>query len=186
VLVLYAFWAVERALRSLGRRPVLGHGLLAVLVLSLTTPALAFIYQRSQVPGRYAGIVDWYRTPDLAQARARAQLHLDLFADMEEIRNRTRPEDRVMWVAPSYLALLADRRGIAAPDSSLSPAAYRKAVRDSGADYVFLSLFHPRDTTRTTAWQAGTRALMDKAKVVHLRTQDGGSVVTSMLLKTDK
>jgi hypothetical protein len=105
---------------------------------------------------------------------------------MEEIRHRTRPEDRVMWVAPSYLALLADRRGIAAPDSSLSPADYRKAVHDSGADYVFLSLFHPRDTTRTTAWQAGTRALMDKAKVVHLRTQDGGSVVTSMLLKTDQ
>jgi hypothetical protein len=186
VLVLYAFWAVARALRSLRRPPILGHAVLAILVLSLATPALAFIYQRSQAPGRYAGIIDWYRTPDLARARARAQLQLDLFADMAEIRHRTRPEDRVMWVAPSYLALLADRRGIAAPDSMLPAADYRGAVVESGADYVFLSLYHPRDTTRSTAWQAGTRALTDRAKVVYLRTQDGGSLVTSMLLKTDK
>ena len=142
--------------------------------------------QRAQAPGRYAGIIDWYRTPDLVEARARAQLHLDLFADMEEIRTRTRPGDRVMWVAPAYLALLADRRGIGAPDSALPAAAYRQAVRESGADYVFLSLYHPRDTLRTVAWQAGTRALAEKAKVVHLRTQGSGSVVTSMLLKTDK
>jgi hypothetical protein len=115
VLVLYAFWATARVLRFAGRPPALGHGVLAVLVLSLAAPALAFMYQRSQVPGRYAEIVDWYRTPDLAQARARAQLHLDLFADMEEIGNRTRPEDRIMWAAPSYIALLADRRGLTAP-----------------------------------------------------------------------
>ncbi len=186
VLVLYAFWAIARLLRFLGRPQGLGHGLLAILMLSLSAPALAFMVQRAQAPGNYAGIVDWYRTPDLAQARARAQLHLDLFADMEEIRIRTRPEDRVMWVAPAYLALLADRRGIAAPPSGLSPAAYREAVRASGADYVFLSLYHPRDTLRTAAWQAGTRALTGNAKAVHVRARDAGGAVTSILLKMDK
>ena len=186
VLVLYAFFAVSRALRTLGRPPVLGHGLLATLLLSLSVPALAFIAQRAQAPGRHSAIADWYRTPDLAQARARAQVHLDLFADMEEIRNRTRAGDRVMWVSPSHLALLADRAGIAAPDAKLPAAAYRQAVRDSGADFVFLSLYHPRDTVRTVAWQAGTRALMEKANVVTLRTQDGGSIVTSVLLKAEK
>ena len=186
VLVLYAFSAVERATRILGRAPVLGHGLLAVLLLSLSIPALAFMYQRAQAGGPNAGIVDWYRTPDLAQARARARLHLDLFADMEEIRNFTRPEDRVMWVAPSYLALLADRRGIAAPDPALSPEAYRQAVRKSGADYVFLSLYHPRDTIRATAWRSGTRALTGHAKAVHVRAKDGGGAVTSILFKIEK
>jgi hypothetical protein len=185
VLVLYAFWTVSRVLQRLDRPSALGHGLLALLMLSLSAPALGFMSQRAQLP-RYAGIVDWYRTPDLAQARARAQLHLDLFADMEEIRNRTRPEDRVMWVAPSYLALLAGRHGLAAPDAALAPAAYRQAVRDSGADYVFLSLYHPRDTIRTVAWQGGTRAMTGHAKVVHLRARDGGGMVSSMLLKTDK
>lgn len=186
VLVLYAFWAIGQALRMLGRPPVLGHGLLALLVLSLSAPALAFMVQRTQATGRHSAIIDWYRTPDLAQARARAQLHLDLFDDMGEIRKRTRPDELVMWVSPAHLALLADRRGVAAPDPALPPAAYRQAVRDSGADYVFLSLYHPRDTIRTVAWQAGTRALVENAKVAHLRAQDGGSVVTAMLLKVDR
>jgi hypothetical protein len=186
VLVLYAFVAAAATLRALGRPQGLGWGVLALLLLVLALPAMGFIHQRAKAPGRHAEIVDWYRTPDLAQARARAQVHLDLFADMEEIRKHARAGDRVMWVAPSYLALLADRRGIPAPQAELSPAAYRQAVRESGADYVFLSRYHPRDTIRADAWQAGTRALTGHAKVVHLRTQDGGSVVTSMLLRADR
>jgi len=184
-LVLYAFWAVARALQRLGRPPSLGYGLVAVLILSLCAPALAFMVQRAQVP-RYAGVVDWYRTPDLAEARARAQLQLDLFADMQEIARRTRPEDRVMWVTPGYVALLAGRRGVPAPDTALPPDAYRQAVRESGADYVFLSLYHPRDTIRTLAWQAGTRAMTGYAQAVHVRARESGGVVTSMLLKVDK
>jgi hypothetical protein len=186
VLILYAFLAAATAMRALGRPQVLGTGVLALLLLSLTLPAMMFIRQRAQAPGQHAEIVDWYRTPGLGEARSRAQIHLDLFADMQEIHKLTRAEDRVMWVAPSYLALLAGRRGVVAPDAELAPAAYRQAVRVSGADYVFLSRYHPRDTIRASAWQAGTRALAETAQVVHLRTQDGGSEVTSMLLKADK
>ena len=186
VLVLYAFLAAATALRALGRPPALAHGLLVALLLSLTLPALAFIHQRSQATGRFAEIVDWYRTPGLGEARARAQVHLDLFADMEAIRGLTRAQDRIMWVVPSYIALLAGRRGIAAPDPALAPAAYRQAVRDSGADYVFMSVYHPRDTVRDVAWQAGTRALAGRANAVRVSAQAGGSVVTSILLKAEK
>ncbi len=183
VLVLYAFLAAAAALRALHTPPVLAYGVLAALLLSLTLPALAFIYQRAQAPGRFAEIVDWYRTPGLAEARSRAQVHLDLLADMEEIGKRTRTEDRVMWVAPAYIALLAGRRGVDAPDAGLAPDAYRRGVGAAGVDYVFLSAYHPRDTLRDAAWQAGTRALMDHAKVVYAGTHGGGSVVTSVLLK---
>ena len=186
VLVLYAFLAAATAVRALGRPPVLAHGLLVALLLSLTLPALAFIHQRSQATGRFAAIVDWYRTPDLGEALARAQVQLDLFADMEALRSLTRAQDRIMWVVPSYIALLAGRRGIAAPDAALAPAAYRQAVRDSGADYVFLSVYHPRDTVRDVAWQAGTRALAGRANAVRVSAQAGGSVVTSILLRAEK
>jgi hypothetical protein len=186
VLMLYAFWAAAGALRLLGRPAFLGHALIAIVALSLTAPALAFMVQRAQAPGRYAEIIDWYSTPDLLEARARAQRHLDLFADMEEIGRLTRPEDRIMWVAPSYIALLAGRRGLPAPNSALAPPAYLDSVRNSRADYVFLSRYHPRDTIRTQAWEAGNRALLDKAKVVNLRAQEGGSIVTSILLKVDR
>jgi len=186
VLVLYAFQAAGEASRALSRPQVLAHALLAALLLSLAVPAMAFIYQRSQATGRSTGITDWYRTPDLARARSRAQTHLDLLDDMDAIRSRTQPGDRVMWVVPAYLALLADRRGVAAPAANLGPEAYRDAVRKSGADYVFLSRYHPRDTIRDTAWQAGVRALVPDSKAVHTRTQEGGSVVTSILLKAEK
>ena len=183
VLVLYAFLAAGEALRALSRPQAIAHALLAALLLTLAVPAMAFIYQRSQAAGRSVAITDWYRTPDLSRARSRSQTHLDLLDDMEAIRSLTQPGDRVMWVVPAYLALLADRRGVAAPADTLGPEAYREAVRKSGADYVFLSRYHPRDTIRDTAWQAGVRALAADAKAVHTRVQDGGSVVTSILLK---
>ncbi|MGH8765634.1 MAG: hypothetical protein ACRET8_07935 [Burkholderiales bacterium] len=182
VLVLYAF----DALPAVGRYARPGRVLLSVLLLSLSAPAMVFLYQRAHAPGPYAAITDWYRKPDLAQARARAKTQLDLLADMQVIRSLTKPGDRVMWVAPSYLALLADRRGVPAPPADLDPAAYRAAVRASEADYVFLSLYHPRDTIRDSAWRAGVRALTGYAKVVHARTRDEHGVVTALLLKVDR
>jgi hypothetical protein len=186
VLVLYAFLAAGEAMRAMSRRPALAHALLSALLLTLTLPAMAFIYQRSHAQGRVVEITDWYRTPDIARARNRSQVHLDLMDDMQAIRGLTQPEDRVMWVVPSYVALLAGRRAVAAPDAHLGPEAYREAVRKSGADYVFLSRYHPRDTIRDTAWQAGVRALAADGKAVHTRTQDNGSIVSSILLRVAK
>ncbi|HTP62145.1 MAG TPA: hypothetical protein VMJ14_08680 [Burkholderiales bacterium] len=186
VLVLYAFLAAGEAMRAMSRKPAIAHALLVGLLLSLSLPAMAFIRQRSQEAGRVALVTDWYRTPDLERARRRAQTHLDLFEDMRAIRSLTRPDERVMWVAPSYIALLADRRALLAPDAHLGPEAYREAVRNSGADYVFLSRYHPRDTIRDTAWQAGVRALSGSAKAVHTSTLGDGSTVTSVLLKVPK
>jgi hypothetical protein len=162
---------------------VLAHALLAALMLTLTLPAMVFIYQRARAPEPAAAITDWYRTPDLARARLRSQTHLALMADMQSIRALTKPDERVMWVAPSYVALLADRRAIAAPEARATPEAYREAVRMSGVEYVFLSRYHPRDTVRDTAWQAGVRALATEAKAVHTSTQDNGSIVSSVLLR---
>jgi len=54
--------------------------LLAFLVFSLSVPSLAFIHQRFGSQEPYVGFTDWYRTPDLNEARTRAQIHLDLEA----------------------------------------------------------------------------------------------------------
>lgn len=185
VLLLYAFLAAGKALASARRPAALGHGLIAALVLSLTLPALGFIYQRASSGSAFSTITDWYRTPALKEAQARAQVHLDLFSDMEAIRSLTRAEDRVMWVMPGYIALLADRRGVRAPDSALGTDAYLAAVRKSGADYVFLSRYHPRDTLSDAAWQVGVRALAHQAQVVHARARADGTV-TAMLIRAPK
>jgi hypothetical protein len=152
-------------------------------MLSLSVPAMGFIHQRAQATEPAAAITDWYRTPDLRRARLRAQTHLQLLEDMRSIAELTRPEESVMWVTPSYIALLADRRALAAPDAQLNADAYREAVRKARPDYVFLSRYHPRDTLRDSAWQAGVRALAYDAKPVHTSTQDNGSIVSSILLR---
>jgi hypothetical protein len=186
LLVLYAFFAAGEGLQALARPRVFACALLAALLLTLEAPAMVFIYQRAQAAGPVVWITDWYRTPDLTRARYRAQTHLLLLEDMQAIRALTRPEDRVMWVAPSYVALLADRPAVFAPDARSGPEAYREAVRKTGARYVFLSRYHPRDTIRDTAWQAGVRALAADAKPVHTSTQDNGSIVSSILLQVAK
>jgi hypothetical protein len=88
-----------------------------------------------------------------------------------------------MWVAPSYLALLADRRGVAAPPAALSPERYRERVREANPDYVFLSRYHPRDTLRDVAWQAGLKALAGHCRVIHSRAHAGGETAVSMLMQ---
>jgi hypothetical protein len=186
VLILYAFLAAGEALRAATGKPALAHALLAGLLLSLVLPAMAFVYQRAQAGGRVVEITDWYRTPDLRRARLRSNVHLALFDDMRAIREVTRPEESVMWVAPSYIALLAERRGIAAPDPQTGASDYRELVRKSGASYVFLSRYHPRDTLRDSAWQAGVRALAYDGKPIHTSTQDDGSIVSSILLRPAK
>jgi hypothetical protein len=177
VLVLYAFFAVGLLKGPRG----LVYGVLTVLVASLAAPALGFIHNRAKAEGRHATMTDWYRRPGLDDARARADVQLDLLDDMDEIRRLTQPGQRVMWVVPSYIALLAERRGVAAPPSGSDPEAYRRAVREAKPDFFFLSRYHPRDTTRDAAWRTAIRALDGPGNVVHTRTRNGQ--VTSTLLK---
>ncbi len=181
VLILYAFWTGQAVMRMLGRPPALGHGVLALLLISLAAPALGFMHQRAKMQGRHAGIVDWYRTPDLDEARARVRIHLDLMEDMEAIRRLTGPEDRIMWVVPSYIALLAGRRGIPAPPAGLPPEDYRQAVRRADPDYLYLSTYHPRDTISDAAWRAGMAAMSGQADVVHARKPGGGAIGSALL-----
>lgn len=187
VLVLYAFWALAAALRAAGRPATAAHALLALMLLSLAVPGLAFIRERAKTGGRYAEMTDWYRRADLDEARARAEVHLDLLADMDAIKAITRPGDRVMWVTPSYIALLADRRGVPAPPNHLDGEAYRQAVLESRADYVFLSEYHPRDTISGTAWSVGMAALLaERPRIVHMRMSPRSKRLTSILLKMER
>jgi len=180
VLILYAFWAVG-SLKPLASRRSLAQGVLALLVASLALPALGFMQSRRRAEGPHAAMTDWYRRPGLDEARARAQVHVDLLDDMGEIRKRTKPGERVMWVAPAYIALLADRRGVPAPPSGLAPDAYRRAVREAGPDAIFISRYHPRDTIRDAAWRTASAALTGPREVLHERVR--GGQVSAVLLR---
>lgn len=180
VLVLYSFCAVTALARGIGRSTA-AAAVLALAIATLAAPGLAFIQQRFRAPEPHASIVDWYRTPDLAAARARAAVHLGLAEDMRTIRRLTAPDERVMWVAPAYIALLADRRAVAAPDARLGPEAYRQAVGERAPHVVFLSAYHPRDTIRDEAWRSARAALAGQGELIHERA--AGGETASMLIR---
>ena len=183
VLVLYAFYAARAAAQRLSRPPSFAYAIVGALAASLSLPALAFIRERSTAPASYAQMTEWYRTADPRLAKARADVHLDLLSDMRAMRTLTPSGSKVMWVKPSYIALLADREGIRAPDARLSAEEYRRIVESSGADYVFLSTYDPRDTLSDAAWQAGMRALNGRAKLIRVGKRSGTDSVASALFQ---
>lgn len=187
VLVLYAFYALNVAMRAARGSGFVASSALALTILSLAVPALGFIRERARhgAESGYAGITEWYRTPDIREARTRAEVHLDLLADMELIRARTAPGESVMWVAPSYIALLAQRRGVPAPPPGLGRREYREAVLRINPDYLFLSVYHPRQTTSDADWRTGLAALDGTDQVIHTRRQRGTGAVSSVLLRPE-
>jgi hypothetical protein len=170
VLVLYAFCFVAAIARRIGR-PAAAAGLLAVAIATLAAPGLAFIHQRFGMGEPHRRIIDWYRTPDLAAARARAAVHLGLEDDMRAVRALAAPGERVMWVAPAYVALLAGRPAMPAPVARLGPEGYRREVEARRPDFVLLTAYHPRDTIRDEAWRVGRQALQGWGAPV--RSRDG-------------
>jgi hypothetical protein len=186
-LLLYAFVAVIALARRFRAAPALPALVATAVILSLCVPALAFIRERARLgaQGGYAQISDWYTTADLERARRRSEVHLGLAADMAEIATRTRPGDRVMWVVPGYVALLANRYGVRAPSPGLVEAAYRDAVLRASPDYVFLSRYHPRDTVSGAAWDRAAAALAGWA-IVYARSQDRSDGLDSVLLRVPR
>lgn len=185
VLLLYAHLAAAAAARGLRRRPAVPLAAMTLGVLSLALPAMAFLHQRAQLGARegFAAMTEWYRAPDLAVARARADVHLGLLADMQRIHELTGPRDVVMWVAPSYIPLLADRHAIAAPSSALAADQYREAIHRARPRFVFLSAYHPRETLSDAAWRTGTRSLADEAQVVYARASRVTGKSAALLLR---
>lgn len=185
ILVLYAFTTAAEVTSLKWRSTWPGLAMLAALMLALTLPAMAFVHQRSIEGGPATWITDWYRTPDIDWARSRVQTQLDLFNDMQKIGSLTGPGDKVMWYVPSYIALLTGRYGVPTPNPRSSSDEYLKAVRKSGADYVFLSRFHPRNTISQADWQAGVAALSGHLKLIYAGAHEGNKSVTSLLFKVN-
>jgi hypothetical protein len=143
----------------------------AIIPLAFCVPALFYIAQRAiaGASGKNQGVQDimeYYRIPFRPEAEAQAARQLRAFADMDRIRASTREGERVMAHGPAYVALLARRHGVAL-DPVRDAAGLAQQVRREGADYVYLSTVHPRDSAHRlgdplapAAYLAGTASLV--------------------------
>jgi hypothetical protein len=161
--------------------------LLLLLLLSASAPSLTFVVHRAgqRVPRDYSRISEFYRVPDLPAARRKADLHLKLFDDMQRIRATTDPRSVVLWYTPDYLALLADRQGIAFPRATARCSMLTEIERGP-ARYAFLSKLNPRNTTQGAAIVEGLNALAGVATPQWWRTAEDGSELAAVFLKIDE
>lgn len=185
LLVLYAMVGLTALLPARGRAQHYGVGLVALVLAALAGPALGFVAERARLGAAagYAAMTEWYRFPDLREAQARAEIHLGLFADLAAIRAQVGPGERVMWVAPGYVELLADRRAVPAPPEEAGIAAYREVLARVRPDLLFLSAYHPRSTVSDAAWRVGLIAATEAGWQPVYRRASPDGVVRAMLLR---
>jgi len=155
--------------RAAGRTPAYA----ALVPLAFCVPALFYIAERAQQPGRE--IMEYYRIPFRPDAESAAALQSRAFEDMARIRETTPEGARVMWYGPAYIALLASRRGV--------PLDYPRDAKDMAGqlararpDFVYLSRIHPRDSARRLGDPlAPARHLESLADAVWWRPGPGGA-----------
>jgi hypothetical protein len=193
LVVAHAFWLWLRiANRFAPERAARWSALAALVPLSLCVPAVLFyIGERARLPAqelaagyRIPDIAEFYRIPSRPAAEANALLEISLFADFEQIRHTTPEGARVMWYLPAYVALLAQRDGVALVRAA-DRAGLDAQLTARRPDYVFLSSVHPRDTAhRDGNPMDGLSVLRDRGDIVWQRA-DAAGVTESVLLKID-
>jgi hypothetical protein len=194
LLMLEALWGTG----ALARR-VLGEGAasrstwaIELVVLAICLPPIFYVLERARTrPAageeayRRTDIAEFYRIPSRERAEASAATQIGVFADLERIRATTPADARVMWYGPSYVALIAGRRGLPM-DYPRDPAALAEHVRRHKPDFIYFGPVHPRDSAARDGdpfapWSYA-RAY---SEVVWLRVLPGTRDVQAVLLQVD-
>ncbi len=183
--VVHALYALRTlaALAPRVRRPGAVAAAGALMMALLVAPTMAFMHQRAQTPG-HRHVTEYYRHPDLAQARAAAAEQRGMFGDMQRIRRSTPATARVLWFTPAYIALLADRRGERLPWRG-DRAQYVDAVRRTRAEYVYLSRMNPRYTGDAFDGLRLLPRFRGWTRLVWLRRSEEDGRVAAVLLRVD-
>ncbi len=122
---------------------------LALLMLLAVLPAVGHVVGRATFPETewaYSEIAEFYLRLDPVDARQDARRQLEVFADMQRIRESTNEGDRVMWNTAGYIPLLAGRYGQYFPATE-DRADFLQQIADSSTTHIYLSRFNPRRTT---------------------------------------
>ncbi|MGB0722115.1 MAG: glycosyltransferase family 39 protein [Gammaproteobacteria bacterium] len=188
VLVLAAQAVQAGAVRVVpGRAKLLAAAVPLSLALVLALPAMGSIHGRLQFNDTrqdYARIAEFYITPDPKVARQRAEVQLLMFDELRWLGANLPPDARVMALVPAYTAYLARREAISFPHH-LGGLELARALKASGADYVWLSRLHPRFTREDVDGTAMAARLRGLATVVRARNSQLDGRPVAVLLRVD-
>ncbi|HUL95828.1 MAG TPA: hypothetical protein VLT89_07440 [Usitatibacter sp.] len=194
LVAMNAFWLWQRllVLRMQAPRAARWSALAAVLPLSVCIPAaLFYIAGRAGLPApelaagyRMTDIADFYRIPSRPAAEANALLQIGVLADLDQVRRTTPAEASVMWVVPSYVALLAGRRGVRL-DRPADAAGLRAQVAAKRPDYLYLTGVHPRDTAHREGDPMASAAAARELGSVEWARPNAAGGVDALLVRID-
>ena len=130
-------------------------------------------------------IAEFYRIPAREAAQASAQAQIDVFRDLERIRATTPSDARIMWYGPSYVALIAGRRGLPM-DFPENAAALTDQVRRLRPDFIYFATAHPRDSgARHGSPLAPWVYAMPYSQIAWRRIAPASGELKSVLLQVD-
>ncbi len=186
-------WAWQRLLLRMGVEGALQRApLAAVLPLGLCVPAMLFyVVERGRAATTAPGststrdITEFYRIPSGPSAAANAAAQVGVFEDMRRIRDLTPEGARVMWYAPAYISLLAQRHGVVLQRPRDAADLAAQAIM-ANADYIYLAAIHPRDSGRRLGNPLEPLALAREFTDVVFQRGFRGGEMQAVLLRVDR
>ena len=80
---------------------------------------------------------------------------------------------------PSYLAILSDRKVVAAP-SPVDGRTYRQIAKNNGANYIFLTRFHPRNTHPNYSGLTGAEHIRSGTEIIWCSQLENGEAASCL------
>jgi hypothetical protein len=150
ILLIYAFQFIFSFFKY--KTSITADKPLFVLILfafALFLPTLSYTWVRHGIGEKlgYQHIKEFYRTPDLKQAKIDSAIQKIMFSDMEKIKHVTEPSDVILYYEPAYITLLANRYSEKITFTHYGNEHYELDNRGD-AKYVYLSKLHPRKTRK--------------------------------------
>ena len=153
-LLLYAGESVAFLLRR-ARRPAharFAYAAVGVLLAIAVLPSLLVFVDKARdrqvvIAGqeeRYADMTEYYTTLNVAFSRRLAARQAVLLAGFDELRTRTPPGAKVMWMRPEYPALLGGRPGVPWY-YDWDPLRVGQEARDQRVDYIVVAQLFKTD-----------------------------------------
>jgi len=138
-----------------------------MFVLVTVLPSHAFIHSRANMAyeSQMIPVYEIFRKADVAASNNNLVLQNQILKDFSNIKDYVPEDAKILYFLPSYLAVLSDRKGVAAP-SPVDGRTYRQIAKKNGASYIFLTHFHPRNTRPNYSGLTGAKHLHSGTDIV--------------------
>lgn len=169
LMLLYAGYTITIlvCLAKIPDRKIMLSSIFYIFVLITVLPSHAFIHARASMASgnQMTPVYEIFRKAGVEAAFKDLVLQNQILKDFSKIKEYVPEDAKILYFLPSYLAVLSDRKGVAAP-SPVDGRTYRQIAKENSASYIFLTRFHPRNTHPDFSGLTGAEHLRSGTEIV--------------------